>query len=249
MDPGHIGTPELAVVIPVYNEEEAIASVLAKWSETLEGLGIDFRIHAYNDGSEDGTGALLDDLARANTRLVVHHKQNSGHGPTILQGYRDNCDGEWLFQIDSDDEMGPEAFGELWSHRETCDFLIGERVREGQPAVRQFISWAASLTVRLLFGDRITDVNTPYRLMRCYELRGLLQTLPDDLFAPNTIISGLASAAGLRIYRTRVRHRPRQTGEVSLRRLKLLSAATRCFLQTVRYRSVYRKGKRRSRDA
>ena len=46
---------ELAVVIPVYNEEESIAAVLNKWTGELNRLSIDYHIHVYNDGSNDGS--------------------------------------------------------------------------------------------------------------------------------------------------------------------------------------------------
>ena len=64
-----------------------------------------------------------------NKDLIVHDKLNSGHGPTILQAYRENSDADWIFQTDSDDEIGPEQFEDLWRSRDNYDFLIGRRVR------------------------------------------------------------------------------------------------------------------------
>ena len=46
---------ELAVIIPVYNEEEVISAVLREWHSTLDKLKINFEIHAYNDGSNDNS--------------------------------------------------------------------------------------------------------------------------------------------------------------------------------------------------
>ena len=119
----------LCVVMPVYNECEAIGPVLEKWAAALDGLGMDYVIRPYNDGSKDNSLAVMREVAaRINAaasaagrsgRIEVRDKPNGGHGHTILTGYRDAvADGfDWVFQIDSDDEMGPEKFGELWAAR------------------------------------------------------------------------------------------------------------------------------------
>jgi len=88
---------ELAVIIPVFNEEEAIIRVLDKWVSELQRLNINYQIHVYNDGSTDNTLTLLTEYAAGQKRVVIHDKKNSGHGPTILLGYRENLDKEWIF--------------------------------------------------------------------------------------------------------------------------------------------------------
>jgi len=233
-----MSAPELAVVMPVYNEEGAIEGVIRKWSRMLESLEIDFEIHAYNDGSKDATAKILGELSRSDERVCVHNKENSGHGPTILTGYRECSGAEWIFQVDSDDEMAPEPFALLWQNRQANDILVGERRRENQPLSRQVISAVSRATVRLFYGSKIFDVNAPYRLMRSATFADAFQRIPDDTFAPNVVIAGLASALGAGVFRVTVDQRPRQTGEVSIRHLKLLRAAVRSFVQTIRLRHL-----------
>jgi dolichol-phosphate mannosyltransferase len=224
---------ELALVMPLYNEEGAIGTVIRKWTEELQKLKIDFLIHAYNDGSKDGTLHILNDLAAENKRLIVYDKPNSGNGPTVLLGYRENSDAEWIFQIDSDDEIGPEKFGELWKNRDRYDFLIGSRVLAEQPLVRRLVSSISRLTIRLFYGSMIFDVNSPYRLMRSSVFKDIFYSLPEGLFAPNVIISGIVSLKNLRAYEIPVQYKPRVTGEVSLKKIKLLKAAAKSFYQTI----------------
>ncbi|MBP5182534.1 MAG: glycosyltransferase family 2 protein [Lentisphaeria bacterium] len=226
---------KLIVVMPVYNEQDCIASVVEKWRAELEKLSgsCDYTLHIYNDGSKDDTWKVLQTLPKG--RLVLHDKPNSGHGPTILQAYKELCGkADWLFQTDSDDELSPEYFPLLWEKRQDYDFLCGNRGTYNQPLPRKLISAVSRLSVRVLFGNKVTDVNNPYRLMRTEVFSPLFEKIPGDAFAPNVILSGLASLKGnkVRVYQIPVVPVSRKTGVVSIRKWKLLRAAVRSFFQT-----------------
>ena len=227
----------LCVVLPVYNEEAVIGAVLEKWTGELDHLGIDYAIRPYNDGSKDGSLAVMREVAAKHSRIDVRDKPNGGHGNTILTGYREAAaDGfDWVFQIDSDDEMGPEKFGELWTNRESRDFLVGIRDGRRQPLARKVISFVSRLCVRLFYGKGVWDVNTPYRLMRVSAFRGFFSNIPLTTFAPNVILSGLAARHKLRLFEMRVPQHDRTTGEVSIKKWKLLKAAVRSFVQTIMF--------------
>ena len=87
--------------------------------------------------------------------------------------------------------------------------------------------------MKLFYGKSIWDVNTPYRLMRASVFTDIYSQIPEDTFAPNVIISGMAADQKLRCYETRVPQKDRQTGEVSIKKWKLLKAAMRSFMQTI----------------
>lgn len=229
---------DLCVVIPVFNEEGAIESVLAKWTETLGSLGIKWQIHAYNDGSRDHSLEILNRMAAASCgKIVSHDKPNGGHGPTILQGYKEVspfC--EWVFQMDSDDEMGPESFPVLWSQRESYDFLVGRRAGRKQALSRKIVSLVSRMSVRCFYGkSAVWDVNSPYRLMRAETFRPFYQMIPVDTFAPNVILTGLSARKKLRCLEVPVPQRDRRTGEVSIKHWKLLKAAFHAFAQTISF--------------
>ncbi len=228
-DPTH---PELSIVMPVYNEAAVIAQVVTSWLGELDRLDIDWEFLAYDDGSRDETRGILERLAERQPGLVVTSKANSGHGPTILRGYRE-ARGEWVFQVDSDDEMAPEHFAELWNRREDYDLLVGRRHHRDSPLARRAITALSRATVWILFGRAVTDVNAPYRLMRRSSLATLLPAIPAETFAPNVIISGLAARRGLRVREVPVPHRGRRTGTVSIVKWGLWKAAVRAFGQTL----------------
>lgn len=135
--------------------------------------------------------------------------------------------------MDSDGEIGPEDFPKLWASRAGYDLLLGIRLRRQSALPRQIITAASRMTVRLLFGCGLTDVNCPYRLWRREALQRLLGLLPANCFAPNVILSGLAVCEGLRIYEAGVVHRGRRTGKGSLLRWTLWKSAFTAFAQTL----------------
>ena len=235
------GDGRLCVVMPVYNEREAIGGVLEKWVRALDALGIDYAIRPYNDGSRDDSLAVMKEVAavlnQGGTKVDVRDKPNGGHGNTILKGYREAAaDGfGWVFQIDSDDEMGPECFPELWRRRNDFDFLVGIRDGRVQQLPRKIVSFVSRLCVRLFYGKAVWDVNTPYRPMRVSAFGDFFSSIPPSTFAPNVILSGLAARYALRCFEMRVPQHDRTIGEVSIKRWKLLKCAVKSFWQTAAF--------------
>ncbi len=226
----------LRLIIPVYNEEEAIDIVINDWSQKFDELNIDYTICAYNDGSKDNTLQRLISLREKNPRLQVVDKKNSGHGPTILKGYKDNLDADWLFQIDSDNELRTERFHLLWEVREDYDFVIGNRVERDSPLPRVIITQISRWVVGIFYGARVKDVNMPFRLMRVEKFKQDILRIPDLTFAPNLIVTGIANIRKMRIKQFDIVHHSRETGEVSIKKWKLLKAAIQSFNQTIQFR-------------
>lgn len=217
--------------MPVYNEVAAVDAVVASWSSALDRLGIDYEFLVYDDGSTDGTGARLDDLAARHPRLRVTHHANRGHGPSIMRGYGEAAGG-WVFQTDSDDEIPAAAFADLWTRREGADVVVGVRTGRQSERARRLLTWGASTAVRVMYGPSITDVNSPFRLMRGEALARLVPRVPPRAFAPNVILSGLFARDALRCVEVPVPATPRRTGQTSLLGWKVWKAAVRAARET-----------------
>ena len=246
-DPGRIagGTrPELSLVLPAHDEEARIGPVAGSWVEVLDRWGLDFEILAFDDASGDRTGEILRALSRADPRVVVtRHEVNRGHGPTLLEGYRAAA-GEWIFQADGDGEVPADGFPELWEARLGRDFVIGRRSGGAVRPARRMTSALARMAVSSWFGGDVGDVNCPFRLMRGARLRELLDFVPEDTFAPNVILTGLAVRHGFAIGQVPVSRRPsnRESADsepanrepTSLGGWRLLRGAARGAWQTAR---------------
>ncbi|UCD49733.1 MAG: glycosyltransferase [Phycisphaerales bacterium] len=225
---------ELALVMPMYNEEGCAARVVQSWLTTLTDLKVDFLMIILDDGSTDSTAQVLDTFAD-NPRVRIIHQANAGHGPTILQGYRQAARlADWVFQCDGDDETPSAAFRPLWERRTEYDAVLGFRCERQQSWGRSLLSRCSRLSVRLLFGAGVRDVNVPYRLVRASVLEPIVERIAAETFAPNVLISGALIRTGARICNTPVSCQQRQSG-CSIRPWKLFKGAWRSFTDTLRY--------------
>lgn len=231
---------EMNVVIPLYNEESVIDKVLVKWSKCFDALSIDYQISLYNDGSNDNSLNIAKKCASDCPRIKVIDKANSGHGPTILQGYLESKS-EWIFQIDSDDEVDPENFRQFWENKDNYDFVIGFRHQRTSPIQRKLITAVSRLTIKIFYGSGITDVNCPFRLMRRIVFAEYFKLIPSDTFAPNVILSGISLARDFRILEIPISYKLRETGTISIRSFRLFKAAVTSFLQTVKFAHIIKK--------
>ena len=228
---------DLVVIIPAYNEEEIIEYVIKDWHSKLTSLKINFKLVVYDDGSRDNTYSVIQKVAENHLNVIAETKKNSGHGSTILLGYKNYVNkAKWIFQVDADNEMSPKYFNLIWSKRDDFDFLIGSRDNRQQPLSRKLVSLISRMIINIFYGNSIEDVNSPYRLMKSLKFSSLFFKIPNNTFAPNLIVSGYVSISHLKYYQIKIKHNDRVTGEVSIKKWKLFKAAFRSMLQTVKFR-------------
>tara|TARA_B110000967_G_C18873417_1_gene556786 strand:+ start:152 stop:868 length:717 start_codon:yes stop_codon:yes gene_type:complete len=228
----------LDLVIPVYNEDEIIKVVVKDWISVLSELNINYRINLYNDGSTDTTIDVLKTIESHYPDVMrVTDKKNSGHGPTILRGYLESLDSDWIFQVDSDNEMKAHHFEEFWLKKDSYDFVIGKRVRRDSPKFRKLMTYISYLVVAIMYGKGVRDVNCPYRLMRTCVFKDVFTSIPKDTFAPNIMIAGMAAKKKMKIKQYDVQFETRITGVNSLSSdvLKLLEISVKSFFEIISY--------------
>jgi glycosyltransferase involved in cell wall biosynthesis len=213
-------SPELQVVVPVYNEEHCINSVLEEWITELDRSGADYNIMLLDDGSTDRTSAMLEDWKNKsiNNRIRVQRHDNRGHGQTCLEGYRLACDlgAEWLLQIDSDGQCDPHYFAELWTKRHGHDVVYGLRTKRQDGWKRVMASMLVRNVVRLASGVDCIDANVPYRLMRTENLRPLVDSISADFDLANIALAVQIKRAKWREAAVPIAFRPRSCGEPSV---------------------------------
>lgn len=182
-------TPELSVVMPCYNESEGIESVLRAWIAELDAsVGPSWEIIVINDGSTDGTARVLDRLRKENRAIRVIHQLNTGHDVAARRGY-ELARGHLVLQVDSDGRVLPDDFRALWERRHTGSLVLGHRVLPPNRWFQRALLRVLRGMISFLFGVRLEDPASPFRLMRREITLAALHGLPSDFASVNLAIA------------------------------------------------------------
>ena len=159
------------VIVPTYNERENILklidAVLAQ-SPILDVLVVD-------DGSPDGTGALVDERAVVDSRVhVIHREKKLGLGTAYLAGFKWALarEYEFIFEMDADFSHDPQHLPQFLSSIENADLVIGSRYRDRRvtvvnwPIGRLLLSYFANVYARFVTGLPIFDTTAGYKCFR-----------------------------------------------------------------------------------
>ena len=208
----------LYIVMPAYNEEANIESVVKQWHPIVEKLRNESRLLIVNDGSKDKTGQMLSSLTEKYPLLIPVDKSNSGHGATLLFAYRKAIEDKanYIFQTDSDGQTDPNEFWLFWENRSMYDFQIGSRNARQDGFGRIVVTKVLRLLVWTVFGKWVKDANTPFRLMKTERLLSILNVIPPDFFLSNVVISTIAVKQGERCKWHPITFKPRQGGVNSI---------------------------------
>ncbi len=233
---------KLYIVIPAYNESENIKQVIEDWYPVIEkynGSG-GSRLVIIDDGSKDNTYEIMSELAEKRSLLQPVTKSNSGHGATVLYGYRYALEegADYIFQTDSDGQTRPEEFHQFWKNREKYSAVIGYRNHREDGISRIFVTKTLKLVLRLIFGLSVTDANTPFRLMSREILKEYLPDIPKDFNLSNVMLTVLLLYNKEKVKFIPITFRPRQGGVNSINLPKI----TKIGIKAVRDFCIIKKG-------
>jgi glycosyltransferase involved in cell wall biosynthesis len=152
----------LSVIIPVYNEVETIDAIVAR----VLAVPIEHEIVLVNDGSHDGSPEAIDRLSAPLVK-VVHHTVNQGKGAAVQTGLK-IASGDVVVIQDADLEYDPGDFTRLIQPilEGKADIVYGVRQLETQKWVMRWGNKFVTLVTNLLYGQRLQDMETCYKMMR-----------------------------------------------------------------------------------
>ncbi len=214
---------KLYIVIPAYNEEENIKSVIDDWYPIVEQYGSDSRLVIVDDGSKDNTYSLMEEYAKERPKFIPITKPNGGHGATVLYGYNYAMEhgADYIFQTDSDGQTLPSEFPEFWDKKEQYDMVIGWRNGRQDGGSRVFVTKTLKFVIKLCFGVTVTDANTPFRIMKTSTLKKYIGFVPKDFNLSNVIISVIYAKKDCKVKYIPITFRPRQGGVNSINMKKI----------------------------
>ena len=209
---------KLYIIIPAYNEEANIELVAREWHEVQ-----DSRLVIINDGSKDQTYEKLCALQAELPQLLPVTKENGGHGATVLYGYFYALEhgADYIFQTDSDGQTLASEFQGFWEQRNEKKVLIGYRNHREDGISRIFVTKVLKMVLFLIFGIRVTDANTPYRLMPKKLLQKYIVKVPENFNLSNVMLTVLFLRGKENVQFIPITFRPRQGGVNSINLKKI----------------------------
>lgn len=201
----------LSVIVPVFNEKESLRPLLEK-SLALKGpVASRLEIVLVDDGSEDGSRMLIEELVRIHPEVVaVYHPQNLGIGMALLSGY-EKASGDWIALIPADLQFDPADLEKGLSGADEADVLCFYRPqRPDYSFYRQIISQVNRGLNRLLFGLSLRDINW-VKIYRRWVIRDISVRSRTPFVESERLIR--AWKRGARILEVEAPYYPRQWGK------------------------------------
>ncbi|MCZ3386392.1 MAG: glycosyltransferase [Actinomycetia bacterium] len=170
------GTGMLSVVVPMYNEAQALPHFTARLRPVLDGLPVPYEVVCVDDGSKDGTAlALQAQTATWEQLRVVRLRRNAGHQAALTAGL-DNSRGDWVVTIDADLQDPPEVIPEMLQAAITTRADVVYGVRADRKSDTLFKRVSAAVYYRII--RRAAGVDLPrhagdFRLLSGDALREL----------------------------------------------------------------------------
>ena len=232
-----INKNKLAIIIPVFNEQDIIEKVINDWlfiAKKFDGF-----IIVINDGSSDNSLKILKKINKKNKRLIIINKKNSGHGPTVYTGYEMALKKKFkfIFQVDSDDQFFSKDFDKLWQLRDDNLLILGFRKKRYDSFHRLIITRILKVFNLILFRKFVPDANIPYRLIGYKFLKKNFKFISSKSLAPNILIS-IKAAKDKKIKSLVVSHKERLTGQVWIVKFHLIKFMIKVFIEIINFKKI-----------
>jgi glycosyltransferase involved in cell wall biosynthesis len=205
-----VSGPHLSVIVPIFNEEDSIDRLLEELFAVLDRLEYRFEIIAVNDGSRDGSLALLRAAAERRKELkIVNFRRNYGQTAAMMAGI-DHAAGDVIAAIDADLQNDPDDIPALLAKlEEGYDVVSGWRKhRQDAPIRRNFVSRVANLLISRISGVALSDYGCTLKVYRKDVIKGVRLYGEMHRFIPI-----YAAWQGARVTELPVRHHPRRFGQ------------------------------------
>ncbi len=201
--------PYVSIVIPVFNEEENLPELLDRVGRAATALGKPCEVILVNDGSRDGSLAILKEAALRDPRLIViDFNRNYGQHAAVFAGF-EAAMGEIVVTLDADLQNPPEEIGNLVSAMEKGYDVVGSvRQKRKDPLFRKIASKVINKVTSSVTGVQLSDYGC---MLRAYR-RNVVKTLCASKEI-STFIPVLADMFAGRVTEVPVAHAERTRGE------------------------------------
>ena len=182
--------PRISVIIPTFNEGEAIGNVIKQIKSVVNKLDKGHEIIVIDDGSTDNTA----ENARGVGAKVIQHPYNIGNGAAVKTGIR-HARGEILVTIDGDGQHDPNDILKLVNKIGPYDMVVGSRNQESDTAAhRDVANIVFNSLATYISGRKIEDLTSGFRAIKTHIARQFIYLLPNKFSYPTTITLSVVRA-------------------------------------------------------
>lgn len=202
---------KLSVIIPCYNEKETISEILKRIHE-LHLAKITIEVIAVDDGSTDGSYQILKNLQKKFRFRLLRHNKNLGKGEAIKTAL-DFVSGDYIIIQDADLEYNPQDYQKLLERalKNNAKVVYGSRQLNPNNKYSDIFFYFGGIfltyLVNLLYGIRITDEATSYKLFKTETLKGIKLNCKRFEFCPE--VTAKIAKKGIKIYEMPISYSPR----------------------------------------
>ena len=151
--------PALSIVVPVYNEATFIPKALPMLISEMDGLGMSYRIHLVENGSNDGSAEVARVVA-GEAPVTVSSLAVADYGSAMRQGFLE-AEGDWVVNFDID-YFSADFLRQVMAVPE-ADLVIGSKRNPGsedrRPLIRRLATWVFNLMLRTILGSQVSDTH------------------------------------------------------------------------------------------
>lgn len=215
--------PALSLVFPVFDEAENLGELLETALQIAARLAPDFEIILVDDGSRDGSDAVIAEWCRQSPRIrTVRHETNRGYGAALRSGLG-AARGRLVFFSDADLQFDLSELAKLLEHADEFEIVAGYRDPRRDPWPRRVIAATWGWLARVVFDLRVRDIDCAFKVFQ----RRVLEEIELSSIGAfvNTELLVRARAAGHRIRQVPVGHRRRKWGRQSGARPRVIVRA------------------------
>lgn len=202
----------ISVFFPAFNDEGTIAAMVTHTLALLPALTDDYEVIVVNDGSEDATAAVLNELARTLPRVrVVHHQRNRGYGAALRTGFH-HASKELVFYTDGDGQYDVREMATLLPlMTNEVEIVNGYKLQRADSRRRIVIGTIYNRLAHALFRLPIRDVDCDFRLIRRRAMERIELESASGMVCTEMIYK--LRATGCRFAEAPVHHYPRLHGQ------------------------------------
>lgn len=200
----------ISVFLPALNEEENIKTCVTSVDNYLKNKFKDYEILVIASGSRDKTANIIENLAKKNNKIIlINYEEKLGYGLALRSGFKNSLK-DLIFYTDSDNQFEIKDMDKLLPLLPFYDIISGYRLNRADPPMRIFIANAYNFLIRALFGLKIRDVDSSFKLYKREVFDKITLKSKTGLIDAEVLIK--AKKKGFRIGQVGVAHYPRTAG-------------------------------------